>query len=327
MNTSILGFTLAATVGLLPATGAMGQPAAWPSKAITLIVPSTAGGPLDGYARIAAEELGKELKQPTVVENRAGGGGGLIAARGAMQAPADGHTLFVGTAAILTINPSAYKQLPYAVTDFAYVCKGVEAPLVLVAHPSLGVKDLAALGQRLKSKPSEAMYASYQAGTPSHFLGHQLGEKLGVAMTHVPYKGSSPQVQDLVGGNVGFGFTQLQTALQHVRAGKLVALATTGAQRAPQLPDVPTLAELAMPDLTTTVWFGLVVHKDTPRDVVDRLIAVHKAAFAAPATRAKVEAQSMQVSGQCGADFEKAVRDEGARWARVVKATGFSASD
>ena len=117
------------------------------------------------------------------------------------------------------------------------------------------------------------------------------------------------------------------TALPHVRTGKLVALATTGAQRAPQLPDVPTLAELNMGDLTTTVWFGVVVPKDTPKEVVERLIAVHKAAFAAPSTRAKVEAQALQVSGQCGADFEKAVRDEGARWARVVKATGFSASE
>lgn len=315
----------AALLALAPL--AQAQAPAWPTKPITVIVPSTAGGAIDSYARASAEHLAGIVKQPVIVDNKSGGGGGLIAADAAVRAAPDGQTLFVGTAAILTINPSAYKKLPYSVDDFAYICKGVEFPLVLVAHPSVGVKDVAGLAQWLRANPSQASYASYQPGTPSHFLGHQLGEKLGIALTHIPYRGSAPQVTDLLGGNVKFGFTQLVTALPHIQAGKLVALATTGPTRPEPLKNVPTLADQGMKDLTTTAWFGLVAPKGTPASVVEQLIKAHKAALAAPEMVAKFAAQALYPSGVCGQDFQRQVREESARWAAVVKATGFSASE
>lgn len=311
----------------LLSVAALAQAQAWPTKPITLIVPSTAGGAIDAYARTIAEQLGSTLKQPVVVENRAGGGGGLVAADAAVRAAPDGHTLFVGTAAILTINPSAYRKLPYATSDFAYVCKGVEFPLVLVAHPGTGVRDVAGLAAWLKRNPQQASYASYQPGTPSHFLGHQLGEKLGTPLTHIPYKGSAPQVTDLLGGTVAFGFTQLATALPHVQSGRLVALATTGAARVDTLPQVPTLAEQGLADLTTTAWFGLVAPKATPPEVVERLVRAHQAAVQVPDVKAKLAAQGLYPASACGAAFQQQVQAEGARWAQVVKATGFSASE
>lgn len=309
----------------LAAMPAMAQ--TWPSKPVTVIVPSTAGGAIDNYARTVTEHMARQLKQPIVVDNRAGGGGGLIAADAAVRAAPDGHTLFVGTAAILTINPSAYRKLPYSVEDFAYICKGVEFPLVLVAHPSVGAKDLASLTTWLKKNPDKASYASYQPGTPSHFLGHQLGEKLGIELTHIPYKGSAPQVNDLLGGTVMFGFTQLATALPHIQSGRLVALATTGASRVETLPQVRTLAEQGLGELTTTAWFGLVAPKGTPPAVQEAIAQAHKAAMQVPEIRARLAAQALYPATACGAEFRQQVLAEGARWAQVVKATGFSASE
>jgi tripartite-type tricarboxylate transporter receptor subunit TctC len=317
---------------LLPATAlaVTSLPSAaqtWPTKPVSILVPSTPGGAIDSYARTVAEQLARQFKQPFVVENRAGGGGGLIAADAAARAPADGHTLFTGTAAILTINPSAYKKLPYAVTDFAYICKGVEFPLILVTHPSVGVTDVTGLGAWFKRNPDKASYASYQPGTPSHFLGHQLGEKLGIPLTHIPYRGSAPQVTDLLGGTVQVGFTLLATALPHIQSGRLVPIATTGATRTEALPQLRTLAEQGLGDLTTTAWFGLVAPKGTPAAVVDGLIQAHKAAVQLPEVRARFAAQGLTPSDVCGADFLQQVQTEGARWAQVVKATGFSASE
>lgn len=314
-------------MGLLTLAAIPASAQNWPTKPVTVIVPSTAGGAIDSYARTVAEQMARQLKQPFVVDNRAGGGGGLIAADAAVRAVPDGYTLFVGTAAILTINPSSYRKLPYSVGDFAYICKGVEFPLVLVAHPSVGVQDIASLAAWLKKNPDKASYASYQPGTPSHFLGHQLGEKLDIPMTHIPYKGSAPQVNDLLGGTVLFGFTQLATALPHIQSGRLVALATTGPSRIDTLPQTRTLAEQGYGELTTTAWFGLVAPKGTPAAVLDVLAQAHKTAMLVPEVKARLAAQALYPSAACGSEFRQQVLAEGARWAQVVKATGFSASE
>lgn len=321
---------LASTFALALAAGVLAAPLAanaqaWPSKPITLIVPSTAGGAIDNYARTVADPLARLLKQPVIVDNR--GGGGVIGTEAAARAPADGHTLFVGTAAVLTINPSAYRRLPYSVDDFEYICKGVEFPLVLVANPAIGVKDVAALSRWLKAHPDQTSYASYQPGTPSHFLGHQLGEKLGIELTHIPYRGSAPQVTDLIGGTVQFGFSQLATSLPHIRDGRLIALAVTGAERIEQLPNVPTLAEQGLGDLTTSAWFGLLAPKGTPKEVIDTLIQANKTISQMPEVRAAFARQGNVPGRACAAQFKQEVLAEGVRWAKVVKATGFSASE
>lgn len=324
---SIRSLLLLPLTGLLSLTMLQAAAQNWPSKPVTVIVPSTPGGAIDSYARTVGEQMARQIKQPVVVDNRAGGGGGLIAADAAVRAAPDGHTLFVGTAAILTINPSAYKKLPYAVDDFSYICKGVEFPLVLVSHPSVGAQDVASLAAWLKKNPDKASYASYQPGTPSHFLGHQLGERLGIPLTHIPYKGSAPQVNDLLGGTVQFGFTQLATALPHIQSGRLVALATTGPSRIETLPQTRTLSEQGLGELTTTAWFGLVAPKGTPPAVQEALIQAHKAAMQVTEVKSRLAAQAMYPSSACGSEFRQQVAAEGARWAQVVKATGFSASE
>lgn len=292
-----------------------------------MIVPSTPGSAPDAYARILGESLGTQFSQTMVVENRPAGGGGLIAATAVTRAAADGYTLLVATAGLMTINPSAYKKLPYAPDDFSYVCKGVEFPLILVVHPSVGVTDIAALGKWLKQHPDQASYASYQPGTPSHFLGYQLSEKLGVKMTHIPYRGGTPQVTDLIGGSVKIGFATLTSVLPQIKAGKLLALATTGPRRLESLKDVATIAEQGYPDLTTTAWFGLLAPKGTPTNVIAQLTKAHQQAMADPAMRAKFEAQGLDVAQVCGGDFVKLIEQETERWAKVVKATGFTAEN
>ena len=305
-------------------TAAAAQAPSWPVRPVQVIVPSPAGGAIDVWARAQSDHMTRTLKQPVIVDNR---GNALAATEAGARAAADGYTVTVGTAALMTINPSAYRKLGYAQDDFAYLCKAVEFPLVLVAHPGVPVKDVAQLRTWLQANPKQASYASYQPGTPSHFLGHQLGDKLGIALTHIPYRGSAPQVTDLLAGVVPFGFTQVATALPHIRSGKLVALATTGSARFDALKDVPTLGEQGLGDLTTTAWFGLMVPRATPADVQARLIEAQRAALADADTRARLAAQGLVVAPVCGAEFVDLIKRETQRWAVVVKATGFNAAD
>lgn len=315
---------LAAATGLCLALQAYAQ--AWPAKPITLVVGSAPGSAPDVYSRAIAEPMGKLLGTTVVVDNRAGANAN-IAAEFVARAPADGHALWVPAQSQMEINPSAYADLRWKPTDFAPILKGVEAPVVLVVHPSIPAKTLGELAAHVKANPGKLSYASFSPGTLSHFLAHQLNEKLGLDLPHIPFKGSGPQVQALLGGHVGVGFTQVSTALAHVQAGKLVALAVSGAKRWRQLPEVPTLAELGHAELTATTWFGLVARAGTPQPVLDRLIEVATRAHADPVIRDRLEQMGFDVSGQSGADFAASLREGEARWAKVVKATGFRAAN
>jgi tripartite-type tricarboxylate transporter receptor subunit TctC len=309
---------------LLPAS-ALAQ--AWPgNKQVTLVVGSAAGSAPDIYARILAEQLGKQTGGTFLVENRAGANGNL-SAEWVLRQPADGHTLWIGTQSMVTINPSAYDHLRWKPGDFKAIVKGVEAPMVLVTSPTVPVKDFAGLRSWIAAQKGDVSYASFSPGTPSHFLGYQLNERLKAHMVHVPYKGSSPQVIDLIGGQVPLGFTQLSVAQQHIEAGKLTAIAVTSPKRSAALPKVPTLAELGFPDLSTTVWFGVLAPAATPRPVQAELLAAMVKAHAEPAVRARLQAQQFDVPTESGAAFEKAIAAESARWAAVVKNTGFRAND
>lgn len=297
----------------------------WPTRPVTLVVPTSAGSAPDTYARALAEQLGRTTGATFVVENNPSAAGN-VAAEGALRKPADGQTLLIGTQALMTINQSTYPQLRWESKDFKGVVKGVEAPLVLVVHPTAPVKSFAELQPWLQKEKGKAAYASFSAGTPSHFLGYQLGEKLKSDMVHIPYKGSSAQVTDLLGGQVKLGFTQLATVLPHIKSEKLNALAQTGAKRSKLLPQVPTLAELGHPDMTSAVWFGVMARSATPQPVFDQIAAAVQKAHADPEFRARLEGQGFDMAdGQAGAAFDKAIADESARWARVVKASGFKA--
>jgi tripartite-type tricarboxylate transporter receptor subunit TctC len=313
----------AALACVLPA-GA--QTPAWPTRTVTLIVGTPPGGAIDAYARTLAAQLGKVTGGTFIVDYKPGANGN-ISAEFVDKAPADGSTLWIGTQAMMTINPSAYASLRWKQSDFTPIAKGVEAPLVLVTNPSVPARTLPELIKWAGTPGNKAAYASYSPGTPSHFLGFQFNERFKLGMVHVPYKGSGPQVVDLVAGQVPLGFSQLQTTLPQIEAGKLNAIAVTGPQRWRTLPQVPTLAELGYPELNTTIWFGLFARSATPPPILAAIEAATLKAQADPAYRAALEPQGFDIPQEHGADFARTIAAETARWAQVVKATGFKADN
>ncbi|MEO6744794.1 MAG: tripartite tricarboxylate transporter substrate binding protein [Caldimonas sp.] len=310
--------------GVWPISSSFAQ--AWPSKPVTFLVGVPPGGALDPFARALADQMARVTGGTFIVDNKPGANGNL-SAEAALRATADGHTLWIGTQSMLTINPAAYDKLRWKPSDFKPVLKGVEAPLVLVTHPSVPAKNFAELAAWIGDSANKAAYASFSPGTPSHFLGYQLNERLKARMVHIPYKGSGPQTTDLLGGQVPLGFTQLASAVPHIKEGKLRAIAVTGPQRSRFLPEVPTLAELGYPDLGTTIWFGLFAPASTPAAVVDAIRSAAAKAHADPAYRARLEALSFDVPSEDNAAFERSMAAETARWAELVKATGFKAND
>jgi tripartite-type tricarboxylate transporter receptor subunit TctC len=309
-------------LGVLPMASAQ----AWPTKPVTLVVGTPAGGAIDAYARNLAEHLARQTGGSFLVDNRAGAGGN-ISAEHVLKAPADGHTLWITTHAMFTINPSVYPSLRWKQSDFKPIAKGVESPLLLSIHPSLPARTFADLINWLNANPSKAAYASFSPGTPSHFLGFQLNERLKLNMVHVPYKGSAPQLNDLMAGQVQMGFTQMQGAAQQVQAGKLHALAVTSTERSRLLPQVPTMAELGYRDLSLQVWFGVVAPATTPQSVIDTITTAVMKVQNDAEYRAKLEAQGFDVPRESGAAFAATIASDTARWAKVVQATGFKAND
>jgi tripartite-type tricarboxylate transporter receptor subunit TctC len=296
----------------------------WPAKPVSLIVGTPPAGAVDAYARAVGQHMSRTLGQQVLVENKPGANGN-ISAEHVLRAPADGYTVWVGTQSMTEINPSAYDKLRWSLEDFVPLIKGVEAPLVLVAHPSVPAKTVEQLGAWAKANPDKASYASFSPGTPSAFLGFQLGERLGVKMTHIPYKGSGPQTQDLVAGHVPFGFSQIQTTLAHIQPGKLVALATTGAKRWRQLPEVPTFAELGMQELSATIWFGMLAPKGTPPAARERLLDAALKAHQDEDVRKRLAGMGFDVPATTGQEFLESIRAGQKRWAKLVQATGFKA--
>src|SRR5215475_6338254 len=294
------------------------------SGPIRLAVGAPAGGSIDTYARIIAEHMTGTLGRPVIIEIKSGANGN-IAAQWVLDGPADGSQAWVGAQSMLEINPSTYKNLRWKRSDFIPVIKGIETPLVLVAHPSVPAKTFDEWVAYAKANRGKLTYANYGPGTISHFLGYQLNERFDLALTQVPYRGNAPQMVDLLAGHALFGFTQLQSAVEPTRAGTLRALVASGPKRSPLLPEVPTLADVGLGDLTASVWFGLLVKSGTPTDVVKRLEAAAIAAHADPAVKAKLAAQGFEVSGLTGAAFKDSIEMQFERWAKIVKASGFSA--
>jgi tripartite-type tricarboxylate transporter receptor subunit TctC len=312
--------------GLLALAATWAQAQAWPQKPIKLLAPSTPGGPPDVYARALADHLAKALGHPVIVEN-VPAAGGMIAAQQILRAEPDGYTLLVNTAGMMTITPNANPRAKYQGADFAQICQGAEAALVLAGNPQLGPKNFAQLQQWLKTQKAPS-YSSYSAGSPAHFLGFQLAEGMRIEMTHVPYKSSPQQITDMIGGVAPLGFVQIATAAPHIRAGKLIAYAVSGEKRSPQLPDVPTVAEVGLPKLATTVWFGLSGPRNLPPAIVQRLTAAHEQIAGSPEFQARMGTSGLTVSqGVCGAAFLKKINEETNRWSRIVKATGFTTAE
>jgi len=296
--------------------------APFPSKPIRIVVPFPAGGTTDILARAVAQKLTETLGQSVVVDNRPGAGGN-IGAELVAKSPPDGYTLLMGTVGTHAINPSLYAKMPYDhVKDFTPVILVAGVPNVLVVNPSVPANSVQELIAYIKANPGKVNFASSGSGTSIHLSGELFKTMAGVSMTHVPYKGSSPALTDLMGGQVQLMFDNLPSSLPQIKAGKLRALAVTSAQRASALPDVPTVAEAGLPGFEASSWFGLLAPAGTPKDVVTKLNAEVAKWLATPEAREKLASQGAIAAGQSPDDFTRHIAAETAKWQKVVKESG-----
>ena len=311
-----------AALALLATFAAVAGAQSFPAKPIRIVVPFPAGGTTDILARAAAQKLTESMGQPAVVDNRPGAAGNIGAELVAKAAP-DGYTLLMGTVGTHAINASLYAKMPYDhVRDFAPVILVAGVPNVLVIHPSVpanSVQELIAYG---KANPAKLNFASSGSGTSIHLAGELFKTMTGVQMTHVPYKGSAPAIADLLGGQVQLMFDNLPSALPHIKAGKLKALAVTSAQRSAALPDVPTVAESGLAGFEASSWFGLLAPAGTPKDVVAKLNGEVAKWLATPEAKDKLAALGAIAAGASPDDFTRHIATETTKWQRVVKESG-----
>lgn len=300
---------------------AAAQAGDFPNKPIRIVVPFPPGGATDAAARLVAVKMSEHWGQPVVVDNRAGAGGNVGSDLVAKSAP-DGYTLVMGVTGSHAINTSLYSKMPYdPVSDFVAISQVAVVPNVLVVHPSVPARNLAELVALAKKEPGKLDYASLGNGTAAHLGMEMLKADAGIDITHVPYKGSAPAVGDLLAGQVQMMVDGLPSALPHVKAGKLRAIALTSLHRAPALPDLPTIAE-TYPGFYADAWSGLFAPKGTPQPVVDKLSAEVQRILKLPDVREKLAALGAEPVGSTQAEFTAHVKREIDKWAKVVKASG-----
>jgi tripartite-type tricarboxylate transporter receptor subunit TctC len=293
----------------------------YPSRPIRVIVPFSPGGAVDGPMRAIAEQLGRRLKQQVIIENKPGAGATIGSEIVAKSAP-DGYTLLLASQTN-AISATLYGKLAFnPIDDFAGISLLGREPGALVVHPSLPVNNVAELVALAKAKPGELNYASSGNGSGQHLFMALFASMAGIKLTHVPYKGSGQAVTDLLAGTVPMAMPGAAAMVKHVKAGKLRALATTGTQRAAQMPEVPTLAESGFAGYAAYVWMGLLAPKGTPQAIVDKLHAELKATLATPEVTGYMSEAGIESVGSAPAEMDAFFRDERERWARVVKDTG-----
>ena len=296
--------------------------AAFPDKPIRLIVPFPAGGAADVMARGMAQRLGQELGQQVVIDNR-GGAGGTTAAEAAAKSPADGYTLFFGTMGTHAINPALYGKLRYdPVKDFAPISLTHITPRVLVVGPSVPARSLAELMALARSKPGTLTYGSAGNGSSSHLSGALFEAMAGVDLLHVPYKGSSPLLVDVLAGRVDMTFDSYTVYEEHIKAGKVHALGVTSKTRMAALPQVPTIAESGLAGYDVSNWLGVFAPASTPKDVLDTLHAALGRAMAKPELRAQLLALGIEPTFGPSSDLAALIRAELPKWAAIVKRSG-----
>lgn len=301
--------------------GAVNAQAPYPTRAVRMIVPSSAGGGTDIIARVVAPKLTERLGQQIVIENRPGAGtmiGGEVVAK----APPDGYTLLMGVSTLAT-NPVIYRKVPYnALTDFAPITRTLSAPNLLVVHPSIPVKTVKELIWFAQARPGELNFASAGAGTGPHLCMELFLSMAGLKMVHIPYKGSAPAMIDLLAGQVATMTATMLTGLPHARTGRLRALGVTGVSRNAAAPEVPTIAEAGVPGYEAVQWYGLLAPAQTPKDIIIRLNREMTAILQLPDVRDRFAADGGDASPTSPEEFARYIRSETEKWARVAKTAG-----
>ncbi|TCU06983.1 Bug family tripartite tricarboxylate transporter substrate binding protein [Rhizobium sullae] len=311
---------MAASIASLAATAGKAQSQDYPSKTVTVIVPFAAGGNTDTFGRLVAEQLDKRLGQRFIVENKPGAGGNVGLGDLARAEP-DGYTIGMGTVSSNAINQTLFKTLPYdKEKGFAPLSLIARMPNVLIVNPEkLPVNSVQELIELLKKEPGKHTYASSGVGTSIHLAGELLATKAGVKITHVPYKGSSQAIMDVVAGHIDFMFDNIPTAAQQVKAGKLRALAVTSLDKASLLPDVPTM-DSVIPGFVATSWHGIFAPPGTPPEIVERLSKEVQAILHDPAMKEKIEGMGATPVGNTSEEFATFIKGETDKWAEVIKA-------
>ena len=293
----------------------------YPAKPIRLIVPFAAGGPRDVQARLIGAHLAKAWGQQLIIDNR-GGANGIIGSELAAHADPDGYTLLMISAGF-AVNATLYPKLPYdSLREFAPVAPLSSGPGLLVVTPSLPVKSVGDLIDMARARRVELLYASAGTGSPSHLAGELLKQMARIDMTHVPYKGMAAGITDVVAGRVPMSIPTIPGALPLARSGKLRALAVTGEKRSPSAPEIPTVAESGVPGYAANNWYGISVPARTPANIVARLNTELNRATLAAATRERLFEIGMEPENGSSARFAEYVKNEIAKWARVIKTTG-----
>ena len=306
---------------LIAAASASAQP--YPTRPVRIIVPYPPGSGTDIVARILGQRVGENWGQTIIVENRPGAGA-IVGVDAVAKATPDGYTIGMADTGPLAINPGLYPKLPYdTVRDFAAVTEVAKLPFMLVAHPSLGVSNVAELIAAAKRRPGQINYASVGNGSGVHLATELLKKQAGIDLVHIPYKGSAPALNDVLAGTTQIMFVNLLSGLQHVKSGRIRALGVGTARRLRALPDVPTIAESGVPGYEFEAWFGIIAPVSTPRPIVDRLNAEFRRVLALPEVRDRLlNDGGMEAVGGTAAQFASLIAGEQSRWGKLIKETG-----
>ncbi|MGZ5141036.1 MAG: tripartite tricarboxylate transporter substrate binding protein [Burkholderiales bacterium] len=297
---------------------------AYPTKPVRVIIPFVAGGPADFIARLVGPKLSEAWGYPVIIDNR-GGGNQIIATELAAKAQPGGHTLLL-TSGGFAVNVSLYPKLPYdSLRDFTPVSLIATGPNLVVVHPAVPARSLAELITYARSKPGQLVYASAGSGAPSHLAVELFKTMARIDMVHVPYKGMAPGITDLLGGQVQLAFPTISAGITHARAGRLRALAVTTAKRSPAAPEMPTIAEAALPGFEASNWYGVIVQAKTPPQIVRKIHDDIARALTMPDIRDRMLNQGLDPVSMTPEEFTAYIKAEIVKWAKVVKASGAKA--
>lgn len=317
----LLNRLAAAALAALVTLAAYAQP--YPSKPVKIVVPFAAGGTTDVVARLLAQKLAEGWGQSVVVENKAGAGGN-IGADFVAKSPPDGYTLLMTSGSIVTANPHMYKSMTYdPAKDLVPVTNVATGPQVIAVHPSVPARDLKEFIAYVKANPRKVNFGSAGVGTQTHLAAENFAHAANIDLTHVPYKGESAAMTDLIGGQIHLATPNLAIAIPQQQQGKIRVLAVTSRERNAQLPDVPSASD-ALPGFENSGWFGLMAPAGTPREVVDKVYRDTARILQTEEFKAKLQQQGMVPVGNAPGEFGTAIREESSRWAKVIRDRGLA---